>query len=259
MTARVEWLTIAGDPARWRSIGLTVTDRGLIPLMGTSLRLVDPSRSDAGDHDRAGSNGGAGDHSGNDRADIDRAGIDRAGNDYSGIDRAGNDHSGGGDARFGGIVGWALSDAPEPRLDVVDGLATEYAAAEPVFAAHDLGASGLDHVVVLTPDLQRTSEAIATATGCELKRIREVGEMRQGFHRIGRGGLIVELVERPDVPEGPATFWGLVLNVDDLDAACALLGPDRISSPKDAVQPGRRIATVRGSVGLGLPVALMTP
>lgn len=240
MTARVEWLTIAGDPARWRSIGLTVTDRGLIPLMGTSLRLVDPSRSDAGDHDRAGSNGGAG-------------------NDHAGNDHAGNDHSGGGDARFGGIVGWALSDAPEPRLDVVDGLATEYAAAEPVFAAHDLGASGLDHVVVLTPDLQRTSEAIATATGCELKRIREVGEMRQGFHRIGRGGLIVELVERPDVPEGPATFWGLVLNVDDLDAACALLGPDRISSPKDAVQPGRRIATVRGSVGLGLPVALMTP
>ena len=240
MTARVEWLTIAGDPARWRSIGLTVTDRGLIPLMGTSLRLVAPSRSDAGDHDRAGSNG--------------------AGNDHSGNDRAGNDHSGGGDARFGGIVGWALSDAPEPRLDVVDGLATEYAAAaEPAFAAHDLGASGLDHVVVLTPDLQRTSEAIATATGCELKRIREVGEMRQGFHRIGRGGLIVELVERPDVPEGPATFWGLVLNVDDLDAACALLGPERISSPKDAVQPGRRIATMRGSVGLGLPVALMTP
>ena len=251
MTVRVEWLTIAGDPARWRSIGLTVTDRGLIPLMGTSLRLVAPSRPDAGDDDRTGSNGDAGhDHSGH----------DHSGNDRVGSDQSGGDGSGGGDARFGGIVGWALSDAPEPRLEVVDGLASEYvAAAEPVFAAHDLGASGLDHVVVLTPDLQRTSEAIATATGCELKRIREVGEMRQGFHRIGRGGLIVELVERPDVPEGPATFWGLVLNVDDLDAACALLGPDRISSPKAAVQPGRRIATVRGSVGLGLPVALMTP
>jgi hypothetical protein len=31
-----------------------------------------------------------------------------------------------------------------------------------------------------------------------------------------------------------------------------------VSPPKDAVQPGRRIATVSSEVGLGLPVALMT-
>ncbi len=82
--------------------------------------------------------------------------------------------------------------------------------------------------------------------------------MRQGFHRIGRGGLIVELVERPEIPDGPAAFWGLVVIVDDLDVACELLGPDRISAPKNAVQPGRRIATIRSDAGLGLPVALMT-
>jgi len=225
VTARAEWLTIVGDPARWRSIGLTVTDEGLIPLMGTSLRLLTPASGE-----------------------LDGAAAERS----EGSAASGSSPD--------GIVGWALSDAPGAPPESVDGLATEYvASADPVFAAHDLGASGLDHVVVLTADLQRTSEAIAVATGCELKRIREVGEMRQGFHRIGRGGLIVELVERPDVPEGPATFWGLVLNVDDLDAACALLGPDRVSAPKDAVQPGRRIATLRASVGLGLPVALMTP
>ena len=207
MTARAEWLTLEGDAARWRSIGLTVADDGLIPLIGTSLRLV---------------------------------------------------AHGGDTAAPSGITGWALSGTPA-HDDVVDGLPTEHVAArEPVFAAHALGASALDHVVVLTADLQRTSDAIALATGCELKRIREVGEMRQGFHRIGPGGLIVELVERPDVPEGPASFWGLVINVDDLDAACDLLGPERISAPKDAVQPGRRIATLRGSVGLGVPIALMT-
>jgi hypothetical protein len=82
--------------------------------------------------------------------------------------------------------------------------------------------------------------------------------MRQGFHRIGSGGLIVELVERPEIPDGPAVFWGLVVNVDDLDVACAVIGPDLVSAPKDAVQPGRRIATVRTEAGLGLPVALMT-
>ncbi len=159
-----------------------------------------------------------------------------------------------------GIVGWALSGVAA-TLDAtsIDGLATTVVGESgPVFAAHDIAASALDHVVVLTHDLDRTTNAIAEATGCELKRVREVGRMRQGFHRIGRGGLIVEIVERADVPEGPATFWGLVLNVDDLDAACERIGTDRISDPKDAVQPGRRIATIRDDVGLGLPVALMT-
>jgi len=158
-----------------------------------------------------------------------------------------------------GLVAWALSGVDDPPA-TVDGLTTERVdPRSPAYAAHELGASAVDHVVVTTDDLERTSAAIAAATGCELRRIREVGRMRQGFHRIGRGGLIVELVERPDVPAGPATFWGLVLIVDDLDAACDRIGSDRVGTPKGAVQPGRRIATVRDSVGLGLPLALMTP
>ncbi len=83
--------------------------------------------------------------------------------------------------------------------------------------------------------------------------------MRQGFHRIGPGGLIVEIVERPEVDADVAAFWGVVVDVEDLDAACARLGEDRVSGPRDAVQPGRRIATVREHVGLGVPLALMTP
>jgi hypothetical protein len=209
MDPKVEWLAVVGDADTWRSLGLTVTDDGMIPLVGASIRLV----------------------------------------------------SGSGDPGGSGIVGWALSGvagASGVAVDV-DGLATEVVApSAPVYADHPLGASGLDHVVVSTADLERTSAAIAEVTGCELKRIREVGTMRQGFHRIGRGGLIMELVERPDLPEGPASFWGLVLIVEDLDAACELIGADRISPPKDAVQPGRRIATIRADVGLGLPVALMT-
>jgi predicted enzyme related to lactoylglutathione lyase len=211
MAVRAEWLSVAGDPAVWRSIGLVVDDDGVIPLMGTSLRIVAPAPS---------------------------AGTGTA----------------------SGIVGWALSgvDPSEDRTDV-DGLDTTVVPpGVPVFAHHEIGASGLDHVVVMTCDLERTSRAIEETTGFELKRIREVGSMRQGFHRIGRGGLIVELVERPEVPVGPAKFWGLVINVDDLDVACARIGEGRISAPKDAVQPGRRIATLEAGVGLGVPVALMT-
>ena len=46
--------------------------------------------------------------------------------------------------------------------------------------------------------------------------------------------------------------------MEDLEAAAAHLG-EHVGRIKDAVQPGRRIATVRDSAGLGLPVALMTP
>jgi hypothetical protein len=216
----VEWLAVSGDPALWRSLGFVVTDDGLVPLHGTSLQIVSPARPSA-------------------EPSAEPSGLTAWG--VSGL--------------------WSVSglDAdPGATLDL-DGLPTSSVAPmSPVYADHPIGATGLDPVVVMTSDLERTSTAIAGATGCELKRIREIGSMRQGFHRIGRGGLIVELVERPEIPAGPAAFWGLVVIVDDLDAACELLGPERISAPKDAVQPGRRIATIRNDAGLGLPVALMT-
>jgi hypothetical protein len=155
-----------------------------------------------------------------------------------------------------GLTGWALSGVP--KVDDIDGLPTTVVEpARPMFAEHPLGAIGLDHVVVTTNSLERTCAAIEAATGAALKRVREAGEMRQGFHRLG--SLVVEVVERAGLPDGPASFWGLVLNVEDLDAAVALLGPERVTDGKPAVQPGRSIATVRAEAGLGLPVALMTP
>lgn len=160
-----------------------------------------------------------------------------------------------GDGR--GILGWALSSVDGGVSDV-DGLPTESVSARPpVLVEHPIGAIGLDHVVVVTDALKRTSTALTEATGAPLKRIREAGELRQGFHRIGP--LIVEVVERAGLPEGPSSFWGLVLNVEDLDLAVERLGPELISEARPAVQPGRSIATVRPEADLGLPVALMTP
>jgi hypothetical protein len=157
-----------------------------------------------------------------------------------------------------GLRRWELSGVDDAVTDM-DGLLTvAVPAATPTFADHPIGAIGLDHVVVTTDSLERTSGAIAAATEAPLKRVREVGDLRQGFHRVG-GGLIVEIVERAGLPVAPAWFWGLVLNVEDLDAAAARIGPDAISEPRAAVQPGRSIATVREEAELGLPVALMSP
>ena len=57
--------------------------------------------------------------------------------------------------------------------------------------------------------------------------------------------------------DGPARFWGITFTTADIDAAAELLG-DKLGRVKDAVQPGRRIATVRKEAGLGLPVALIS-
>jgi len=120
----------------------------------------------------------------------------------------------------------------------------------------DSSDSLIDHVVVMTNNLERTCEAVTEVTGCPLKRVREVGEIRQGFHRVGEGGVILEVVERADVSR--TSLWGLVIATPSFDDLVQAAG-DLLSEPKDAVQPGRRISTVKAKAGLGIPVALMTP
>jgi hypothetical protein len=153
---------------------------------------------------------------------------------------------------------WVLADCPQAVTDI-DGLATGHTDALPPARAieHPLGAARFDHLVVMTSSLERTCGAIEAATGEPLKRIREAGPIRQGFHRLG--GLIIEVVESERITAPTASFWGFVLIVDDLEAACARLGDDLVSAPKAAVQPGRMIASFRAAAGLGLPIALMTP
>ena len=158
----------------------------------------------------------------------------------------------------GGMSSWTLADALNPAVVDIDGLVTTYGDASSVTTVeHPNTVTSIDHVVVYTPDLERTCAAIEAATAAPLKRIREVGSLRQGFHRLGE--LIVEVVTFPQVPVERATFWGLALNVTDIDALYERCGDALMSAPKDAVQPGRRIASFRELAALGLPVAVMTP
>jgi len=163
-----------------------------------------------------------------------------------------------------GIVSWSLRDAAITELD---GLRTGMSTVRPASPAeHPNGARRIDHVVVVTPDLERTTAALAAA-GIERRRVREVPidkarTLHQGFFRLGE--VILEVVDgmpldpaSEPAPGAPAAFWGLVFVVADLDAAAAQLG-DRLGTPRDAVQPGQRIATFRRGASLGLPVALIS-
>ena len=158
-------------------------------------------------------------------------------------------------AEPGTIESWALDGAPVP--DSIDGLPTDRADRGGPRSDHANGVTGIDHVVVLTPSLERTVAAFAEV-GVECRRVREAGDgVRQGFLLVG--DLLVEVVDSGGLEEeAPARFWGLTAVVADLDRTASALG-NRLGAIKDAVQPGRRIATVRREAAGGLPLALITP
>ena len=154
-----------------------------------------------------------------------------------------------GKAERRGILGWTLGagDSPEQA------------------GPHPNGAVRVDHVVMLSPDLDRTVGELEEQR-FELRGRREGptpgGSTRQAFFRAGEP--ILEVVQAPEGtsvardPGGPARLWGLAFVVEDMERTAAALG-DLLGSPRDAVQPGRTIATVRPEAGLGPAVAFMTP
>lgn len=131
------------------------------------------------------------------------------------------------------------------------------ASSVPPAVDHPNAAFELDHIVVMTDSLERTSDAVADVLGCERRRTREAGDQRQAFHRLGPRGVILEIVEREGVT-GVGLF-GVVFTVVDLDAVVAAHDRDVLGLAKDATQPGRRIASVRSGAGLGVPTAFMSP
>lgn len=150
-----------------------------------------------------------------------------------------------------GVRAWSLAG--------IDGLRTCPAADAPGEADHPNGVVALDHLVVTTPDHQRTLDAFV-AEGWDLRRVRESdtygSPMRQGFFKIDR--VVLEVVG-PAEPMGdsPARFWGLAWTSGDLDATAAYLG-DRLHPAKDAVQEGRRIATLDKAAGSTVAMAFMS-
>lgn len=164
-----------------------------------------------------------------------------------------------------GIVGWSLRAIASEQLD---GLPTTRSQA-PLPApgpAHANGIVAIDHVVAMTPALDRSVAALEQA-GLDLRRVREeptpAGAPRQAFFRLG--AEILEIVQEPEQaiarhgePDRPARLWGLALVADDLDRTARSLS-EHVGEARVAVQPGRRIVTVRRSAGLCVPVALMSP
>lgn len=168
-----------------------------------------------------------------------------------------------------GIVSWSVvTDACPPSRVSLNGLDTSVAAPPtdvipPTLTPHANGVASIDHLVVYSPDIDAMVIALQDI-GLEPRRTRQhVGfgqQMRQVFFRMGE--VILEVVgpepEDGNSKEGIANFFGLTFTVSDLDATASYLG-EHLGRIKEAVQPGRSIATLRSSAGLNTPVAFMTP
>ncbi len=165
-------------------------------------------------------------------------------------------------------IAWTF-DGLATSDDHLDGIATSHAATTTPFHTAPEGPTNpngvyhLDHAVMISPSLGRTVPTLEAA-GFEVRRRRDIPQGRQQVF-LWAGPTIIELVgpveadEHMSVDDHPSTLWGLAMSTNDIDRAAVTLG-DRLGAVKDAVQPGRRIATVRtGDLGITPTIALLTP
>lgn len=216
----IAWLEIADDPEAWRNAGFVVDDRGRC-IIGTV------------EHRLTGSNVGT-----------------------------------------TGITGWGLVPATMigadvtdgaglPGLTAIDGILTtmvdQYESEPP--ADHPNGVFRIDHLVIRTPDTPRTAAALGQA-GLRRRGHRDTNSAGEAVDMtfFWAGPVLLELAgpPQPKVDGGPARLGGLAFATERLDELVEQLG-DRVSNPRDAVQPGRRISALTKAAGCTTPIAFMTP
>lgn len=162
------------------------------------------------------------------------------------------------DGAGAGIVAWSFIDVGQCDMDGIECRASTAPIGSPT--THPNGSVLVDHVVITTPNMDRTGRAFASV-GLDLRRVRDIPASTpprsQAFYRAGE--VVLEVVgPTVEAGSGHAALWGLVTVVSDIDAVSETLGQN-VGHPKDAVQPHRRIATVARSAGLSVPLAFISP
>jgi|TARA_B100002052_G_scaffold184226_1_gene167864 hypothetical protein len=158
-----------------------------------------------------------------------------------------------------GIHAWALRGAlpssfgpiPTSYLDSpIPGLAS----------THPNSSRGLHHLVLMVPEFKQGRSAL-THAGVVVSPGKVFGSADKKLLRSTpmMGDFELELIG-PEKEDSSRRWdlWGLVIAVEDIDVTADLLG-DLLGRVKPAIQPGRRIATVSKSAGLGVAIAFLGP
>ena len=136
-------------------------------------------------------------------------------------------------------------------------LFTQRAAPAPT-PAGEAAVTGLDHVVIRTPDCERAAALYGARLGLDMRLDREVAGRRLMFFRCG--DAIVEIAHAVDIADGRDRLWGLSWRVADAEAARARLaaaGLD-VSEVRPGLKPGTRVFTVRGGT-CAVPTLMIEP
>jgi hypothetical protein len=160
-----------------------------------------------------------------------------------------------------GILGWELDPPVDGEVDglptAVDVVADTDAATAAAASRSGYAVAAVDHLVVATPDLERTTAALTIVLG-EARRTIDAARgdtgTRYRFWLLGTCAL--ELIGPVEASgDGPARFVGLAFTAPDLGAF-----RDVADDPRPAVQPGRTIATLRAREhDVSVPLAVLTP
>ena len=132
----------------------------------------------------------------------------------------------------------------------------------PWLADADAAVSGLDHVVIRTPNPERAVALYAGRLGLSLRLDRSEPSWGARLLFFRCGDLIIEVAHdlKAGVSDGRDTLWGLSWRVPDIAGAHARLEAAgiEVSDIRTGRRPGTRIFTVRSHTA-GVPTIMIGP
>lgn len=160
-------------------------------------------------------------------------------------------------ARLAGRRGLELDENPDGAAGSVDGLVLGLAGPTVPGVAAGAEITGVDHVVLTSPNRDRI---IATLCGRLDFDLRLDRKQSWGVHQLflRRGDLLVEVILQEGDPAGVDALWGVAWRTVDADATHARLTDQGITvgDVRRGAKPGTRVATVKDPA-LGVPTIVL--
>ena len=116
--------------------------------------------------------------------------------------------------------------------------------------------TGLDHIVIRTPDAERAAALYGARLGLDIRLDRDVMGRRLMFFRCG--DAIVEIIHDRALSDGRDKLWGLSWRVANADAERARLAAAglEVSEVRAGMKTGTRVFTVRNGT-CGVPTLMV--
>lgn len=155
------------------------------------------------------------------------------------------------DAGSGAERRWKRYRIPDEKMAGIKSFVLEPTVGEMPPVSHVVGSvTELDHLVINTPNPDRTVATYGGRLGLHLALDRTAEQWNTRFLFFRLGGLTLEIINRLDQAsdaDGPDTIWGVTWATDDLELAHSRLvaaGRD-VSEIRAGRKPGSRVFTVR--------------